>query len=76
IAHNLNWLQAFVQQYGAQFAPHGKTPMAPPLFRRQLAAGAWGIPLATAHQTQAAYHGGVRRVLRAKQRVGRQNMTI
>ncbi|MGK8203908.1 amino acid deaminase [Burkholderia cenocepacia] len=76
IEHNLNWMQAFVQQYGVQFAPHGKTTMAPQLFRRQLAAGAWGITLATAHQTQAAYHGGVRRVLLANQLVGRQNMTI
>ncbi|KAB0635239.1 amino acid deaminase [Burkholderia latens] len=76
IEHNLNWMQAFVQQYGVQFAPHGKTTMAPQLFRRQLAAGAWGITLATAHQTQAAYHGGVRRVLLANQLVGRHNMTI
>ncbi|HDR9508033.1 amino acid deaminase [Burkholderia cepacia] len=76
IEHNLNWMQAFVQQYGVKFAPHGKTTMAPQLFRRQLDAGAWGITLATAHQTQAAYHGGVRRVLLANQLVGRQNMTI
>ncbi|WP_423758426.1 amino acid deaminase [Burkholderia sp. NLJ2] len=76
IEHNLNWMQAFVQQYGVKFAPHGKTTMAPQLFRRQLDAGAWGITLATAHQTQAAYHGGVRRVLLANQLVGRHNMTI
>ncbi|MBP0611074.1 MULTISPECIES: amino acid deaminase [Burkholderia] len=76
VEHNLNWMQAFVQQYGVKFAPHGKTTMAPQLFRRQLDAGAWGITLATAHQTQAAYHGGVRRVLLANQLVGRQNMTI
>ncbi|MET1536358.1 amino acid deaminase [Burkholderia sola] len=76
VEHNLNWMQAFVQQYGVKFAPHGKTTMAPQLFRRQLDAGAWGITLATAHQTQAAYHGGVRRVVLANQLVGRQNMTI
>ncbi|WP_306714524.1 amino acid deaminase [Burkholderia dolosa] len=76
IEHNLKWMQAFVQQYGVKFAPHGKTTMAPQLFRRQLDAGAWGITLATAHQTQAAYHGGVRRVLLANQLVGRHNMTI
>ena len=75
IEHNLNWMQAFVQKYGVKFAPHGKTTMAPQLFRRQLDAGAC-ITLATAHQTQAAYHGGVRRVLLANQLVGRQNMTI
>ncbi|AOI79638.1 amino acid deaminase [Burkholderia sp. NRF60-BP8] len=76
VEHNLNWMQAFAQKYGVKFAPHGKTTMAPQLFRRQLDAGAWGITLATAHQTQAAYHGGVRRVLLANQLVGRQNMTI
>ena len=41
IEHNLNWMQAFVQKYGVKFAPHGKTTMAPQLFRRQLDAGAW-----------------------------------
>ena len=76
IEHNLKWMQAFVQEYGVKFAPHGKTTMAPQLFRRQLDAGAWGITLATAHQVQAAYHGGVRRVLLANQLVGRHNMTI
>ncbi|KVO25680.1 amino acid deaminase [Burkholderia ubonensis] len=76
IEHNLKWMQAFVEEYGVKFAPHGKTTMAPQLFRRQLDAGAWGITLATAHQTQAAYHGGVQRVLLANQLVGRQNMTI
>ncbi|KVD75025.1 amino acid deaminase [Burkholderia ubonensis] len=76
IEHNLKWMQAFVEEYGVKFAPHGKTTMAPQLFRRQLDAGAWGITLATAHQTQAAYHGGVRRVLLANQLVGRLNMTI
>ncbi|KDB07979.1 D-serine dehydratase-like domain containing protein [Burkholderia sp. lig30] len=76
IEHNLKWMQAFVAQYGVKFAPHGKTTMAPQLFRRQLDAGAWGITLATAHQAQAAYHGGVRRVLLANQLVGRHNMTM
>ncbi len=76
IEHNLNWMQAFVAEYGVKFAPHGKTTMAPQLFRRQLDTGAWGITLATAHQTRAAYFRGVRRVLMANQLVGRQNMTI
>ncbi|WP_179401282.1 amino acid deaminase [Burkholderia guangdongensis] len=76
IEHNLKWMQAFVQEYGVKFAPHGKTTMAPQLFRRQLDAGAWGITLATAHQTRAAYHGGVRRVLLANQLVGRHNMMM
>lgn len=76
IEHNLKWMQDFVAQYGVKLAPHGKTTMAPQLFRRQLETGAWGITLATAHQTRAAYHGGVQRVLMANQLVGKHNMAM
>ena len=74
LAHNLRWMQEFVTAYGMKYAPHGKTTMAPKLFHCQLEAGAWGITLATAHQTRVAYEHGVRRVLMANQLVGRQNL--
>jgi D-serine dehydratase len=74
IEHNLKWMQAFVGEYGVKLAPHGKTTMAPQLFRRQLDTGAWGITLATAHQVRAAYRGGVHRILMANQLVGKRNM--
>jgi D-serine dehydratase len=76
VEHNLKWMQAFVAEYGVKLAPHGKTTMAPQLFRRQLDTGAWGITLATAHQVRAAYHGGVSRILMANQLVGRHNMMM
>ncbi|MBP0588937.1 amino acid deaminase [Paraburkholderia sp. LEh10] len=76
IEHNLNWMQKFVAEYGVKLAPHGKTTMAPQLFRRQIETGAWGITLATAHQVRAAYHGGVSRVLMANQLVGKRNMLM
>ncbi|WP_338862309.1 amino acid deaminase [Mycetohabitans rhizoxinica] len=76
VRHNLAWMQQFVDQYQVKLAPHGKTTMAPQLFRMQLDGGAWGITLATAHQTRAAYHGGVARVLMANQLVGKRNMAI
>lgn len=76
LEHNLRWMQEFVQAYGVKLAPHGKTTMAPRLFEMQLASGAWGITLATAHQTLVAYRHGVRRVLMANQLVGRRNMSI
>jgi D-serine dehydratase len=76
LAHNLQWMQEFVTAYGLRLAPHGKTTMAPKLFAHQLQAGAWGITLATAHQTRVAYEHGVRRVLMANQLVGKQNMAI
>jgi len=76
LSHNLRWMQQFINAYGLQLAPHGKTTMAPKLFERQLQAGAWGITLATAHQTLVAYHHGVRRVLMANQLIGKANMAV
>ena len=76
LEHNIRWMQDFVTRSGAVLAPHGKTSMAPALFRRQLEQGAWGLTLATAVQTCTAYAGGVRRVLMANQLVGRANMAL
>jgi len=76
VLHNLNWMQQFIDAYGVQLAPHGKTTMAPRLFQMQLDHGAWGITLATAHQALVAYTYGVRRVLMANQLVGRENMAV
>jgi len=76
IMHNLQWMQKFIAEYGLKLAPHGKTTMTPQLFDLQLRAGAWGITLATAHQTRVAYEHGVRRVLMANQLIGKENMAI
>lgn len=76
LEHNLEWMQRFAVEYGVKLAPHGKTTMAPKLFEMQLKAGAWGITLATAQQSEVAYRHGVRRVLMANQLVGRQNLEI
>jgi len=76
LAHNLRWMQAFCEAHGALLAPHGKTTMAPALFRRQLEAGAWAITLATAPQCRAAFAHGASRLLLANQLVGRANMAI
>lgn len=76
LLHNLQWMRRFTDAYGCQLAPHGKTTMSPALFRMQLDAGAWGITLATAPQTVAAYEHGVRRVLLANQLVGAGNYSL
>lgn len=76
VLHNLKWMQQFIEAYGVRLAPHGKTTMAPRLFQMQLEHGAWGITLATAHQTMAAYTHGVRRILMANQLIGRENMAV
>lgn len=55
--HNEAWMAEFLRRTGASLCPHGKTAMAPQLFHRQLAAGAWGITLATPHQARRAWPG-------------------
>ena len=76
LQHNLGWMQRFMDAYKVRLAPHGKTTMAPRLFQMQLETGAWGITLASAHQTTVAHAHGVHRVLMANELVGRQNMQI
>jgi D-serine dehydratase len=76
LRHNLEWMQRFAAACGVWLSPHGKTTMAPKLFQMQMESGAWGITLATAHQTQVAYCYGVRRVLMANQLIGKENMRI
>ncbi|URQ61514.1 amino acid deaminase [Pantoea alhagi] len=76
LEHNLHWMQALANRHGALLAPHGKTTMAPGLFRRQIAAGAWGITLATAVQSAVAAQEGIERILMANQLIGRANMQI
>lgn len=72
LEHNGRWMRQFVQAHGGLLAPHGKTTMSPELFARQLADGAWGMTLATAHQVQVARHFGVQRIFLANQLVGKQ----
>jgi D-serine dehydratase len=74
LEHNSRWMQAFVKLSGVQIAPHGKTTMAPQLFARQLADGAWGMTFATADQVRVAREYGVSRIILANQLVGRQNV--
>src|ERR1017187_1016111 len=69
-------MRQFIDAYGVRLAPHGKTTMAPALFDLQMIHGAWGITLATAHQTFVAWQHGIPRVLMANQPVARQNMTL
>lgn len=62
---NLAVMADWTKAAGVQLAPHGKTTMAPQLWARQLAAGSWGITLATVWQVQLARSFGVGRVVLA-----------
>ncbi|MFB7291766.1 alanine racemase [Actinacidiphila glaucinigra] len=69
LQHNLAQLADWAGRHGLAFAPHGKTSMAPQLFARQLAHGAWGITAATPHQVWVYRAFGVRRVFLANELV-------
>ncbi|MBT3164320.1 alanine racemase [Streptomyces sp. Vc74B-19] len=69
LEHNLAALETFAVRHGLAFAPHGKTSMAPQLFRRQIERGAWGITLAVPHQVRVAREFGIERVFLANELV-------
>ncbi|OZC73868.1 amino acid deaminase [Rhodococcus sp. 06-418-5] len=65
IASNISVMAEWTARAGVLLAPHGKTSMAPQLWKQQLDAGSWAITLATGWQVQAARAFGVERVLLA-----------
>ena len=64
---NIAAMQRWCSDRGVELAPHGKTTMSPDLFARQLAAGAWGITVASPAQARVALQAGAMRVLIANQ---------
>lgn len=69
LEHNLKLMETYAARHGLAFAPHGKTSMAPQLFHRQIAYGAWGITLAVPHQVRVARAFGIQRVFLANELV-------
>ncbi|MEU8344591.1 alanine racemase [Spirillospora sp. NPDC048832] len=65
LEHNVRAMARWTGDAGLLLAPHGKTTMAPALWRRQLDAGAWAITVANLPQLRVARAFGVRRVLYA-----------
>ncbi|MQY05661.1 amino acid deaminase [Actinomadura macrotermitis] len=63
--HNVRVMADWVREAGVELAPHGKTTMAPALWRRQLDAGAWGITLANLPQLRVARAFGFDRLMLA-----------
>lgn len=66
---NIAFLAGWVAARGLELMPHGKTTMAPDLWRRQLEAGATGITVATPSQLRVAVDAGIPAVMLANQLV-------
>ncbi|MFI9721713.1 amino acid deaminase [Streptomyces sp. NPDC052396] len=67
LEHNLAQLERWTAERDLAFAPHGKTSMAPQLFERQLAHGAWGITAATPAQARVCRAFGIQRIFLANE---------
>jgi D-serine deaminase-like pyridoxal phosphate-dependent protein len=67
LRQNVDAMAGWCAAAGVDLAPHGKTPMAPQLMARQLAAGAWAVTAATAGHMRVYRSFGVPRILLANE---------
>src|SRR5215471_16071219 len=74
LEHNIQAMAEWTRTHGFLLAPHGKTTMCPQIFKRQLAAGAWGITAATSAQAAICLSAGAKRVLLANQLIAPANI--
>ena len=74
IEHNARWMNGFVARHDIALWPHGKTSMAPAVFRWQLDHGAQWLSVASARQAHVARQAGVKRILIANQVVNRLDL--
>ncbi len=63
--HNVQIMAGWCRERGLEIMPHGKTTMAPTLWRRQLDAGALGITLATMGQVRTGRSLGLDSIMLA-----------
>lgn len=67
LRRNAEVMGRYCADQGVLLAPHGKTTMAPALWKLQFECGAWALTVAVPHQAATAYRFGVRRILLANE---------
>ncbi|MGH3389451.1 MAG: alanine racemase, partial [Actinomadura sp.] len=67
LEHNVRLMADWCRDRGVELSPHIKTTMTRPIVERQLAAGAWGVTVATTRQAGVALEWGLRRILIANE---------
>lgn len=65
--HNVATMASWCARHDLELAPHVKTSMSPELVARQLAAGAWGVTVATAAQARVVRELEVDRIVIANE---------
>lgn len=66
---NISAMAEYCRANGVSLSPHGKTTMAPQLFRRQIEGGAWGMTAATPAHLRLYRRFGIDRIFYANQLV-------
>ncbi|MEX7470261.1 alanine racemase [Mycobacterium adipatum] len=67
LEHNIALMSRWCLTQGWLLCPHIKTTMTRPIVERQIAAGAWGVTVATVTQAAVALRWGLRRILIANE---------
>ncbi|MGW7366449.1 amino acid deaminase [Streptomyces sp. NPDC054841] len=67
LERNVGLMGDWCREQGVELAPHIKTTMTRPIVERQMAAGAWGVTVATARQAGIALGWGLRRIVIANE---------
>ena len=67
LRRNARVMERYCAEQGVLLAPHGKTTMAPALWKLQFEHGAWALTVAAPHQAVTAHRFGVRRILLANE---------
>jgi len=67
LIENIQLFQKYINENNALLAPHAKATMCPEIWREQLAAGAWGLTVATVSQLEVCIAFGVKRILIANE---------
>ena len=74
LVHNAEVMSKYCADSSALLAPHGKTTMAPALWRLQFEHGTWGLTVALPHQAVTAHRFGIRRILLANEAADPRSM--
>ncbi|MFC5826981.1 alanine racemase [Nonomuraea insulae] len=75
LEHNVATMAGFVRDHGMELAPHAKTHMSAQISTLQLAAGAWGLTVATPRQARTVRGFGAGRIMVANQVVDPAGLT-
>jgi len=74
LQHNIDLMAAYCRQNGVSLAPHVKTPLSPQIAARQLAAGAYGLSVATIHQARVLRAAGATNIILANQLLDKESI--